>query len=84
MEVDVIGGAFLLRDGKVICLYPAAVFFIEEEMLAVSCRTDEMRKLDSDYDASDDIEVEMPNIAGEVKMALLHIFPSFSRRGKLI
>lgn len=32
------------RDGKVICPYPAAVCFIEEEMLAVSCRTDEMRK----------------------------------------
>lgn len=44
MEVEVIGGAFFLRDGKVICLYPAAVCFIEEEMLAVSCRTDEMRK----------------------------------------
>lgn len=44
MEVEVIGGAFLLRDGKVICLYPAAVCFIEEKMLAVSCRMDEMRK----------------------------------------
>lgn len=45
MEVEVIGGAAPPPpDRKAIRPNPVAVGFIEEEMLAVSCRMDERRK----------------------------------------
>ncbi len=44
MEVEVIGGLFPLRDAKVIWPYSADVCHIEEEIVAVCRRMDEMRK----------------------------------------
>lgn len=45
MEVEVIGGAAPPpQDRKAIRPKPVAVGFIEEELLAVSCRMDERRK----------------------------------------
>ena len=42
--MEVIGGAFPPRDSKVIWPYSADVCHTEEEIVAVRCRMDEMRK----------------------------------------
>lgn len=44
MELEVIGGLVPLRDSKVIWPYSADVCHIEEEIVAVCWRMDEMRK----------------------------------------
>lgn len=43
--MEVIGVLFPLRDSKVIWPYLADACHIEEEIVAVGCRMDEMRKL---------------------------------------